>query len=613
MNATKRILAAGLMASAFAAPVIAQTLSSVDDARLHGAKSDSEWITFGRDYTNQRFASQTSIDRASVAHLAPVWIYQLATVGSTQMQPVVVGGVMYVSTPGNDVVAINAATGDEVWRYHHQAQGGTPRWPVVTTGGFTGPSGPSNRGVAVAYGRVFQTTDDARVIALDQNTGKLLWDKAVESFDPSALLPKGEKKPEVSFVLRAAPLIYDGNIIVGATGFEENQFDDNFVKPSLARGTDVGTDWITANLGRRGFLSALDAASGAESWRWYTTKEHGWEGDYAAGAPDNMPLHRDIKVEKAAAKLYKNAWASGSASPWMTPAFDPATGLIFVTTGNPAPGDVDMVRPGDNLYANSVVALDAKTGALRWYFQESPHGPYDATGQAVLIDADVNGRAVPAVLNCGKSGWCFVLDRASGKLLFRSDEVVPHQNTFAAWNSNMAPSSEGIFVAPGSSGGVGVSPVSYDASTGVVYVAGIHRPNVVKLVKLPNSKGGPELSKIVNTPVPIKDGWGTLTALDLKHRGKMLWQVKTTQPLVGGTLATAGGLVFTGEPNGHFNAYDTGTGNLLWTYQTGANVGAPPISYTVNGRQFIAVATGAAVGTGASRPGGAIMVFALPP
>jgi alcohol dehydrogenase (cytochrome c) len=573
--------------------------AAVDDQRLHAAKSDGDWITFGRDYSNQRFAPFREINRSNVARLAPAWTYQLGTVGSTQTHPLVVGGVMYVTMPGNDVAAINAATGAEMWRYSHTVRGNLPRVP-------------SNRGVAVAYGRVFEATDDARVIALDQATGKIIWDKAVLPFDPAALVLAGQKKPEIQFVMRAAPLVYDGMVIVGATGFEANRFDDDFVKASVAAGIDVGTAWINANLGRRGFLSALDARTGAEVWRWYTTKEDGWEGDYAATTPDGVPLNRNIAAEKAAAQLYKNAWAAGSNSTWMTPAFDSAANLIFVGTGNPAPGDVDLVRPGDNLYGNGVAALDAKTGVLRWFFQQAPHGQYDATGQAVLLDAKVGDRSIPAVLECGKVGWCFVVDRASGKLLFRTDEVVPHQNTYAVGNAGAPATPEGITVAPGGGGGaVTVSPVSYDPTSGIVYVAGRHDPSIQTLVNIPNVPGGPALFKLVSKPVPPSETWGTLTALNLTNGGRMLWQVKMPQPLVGGTLATAGGLVFTGEPNGRFSGYDATSGEALWEYQTGASVGAPPVSYMVNGRQFIAVATGAAPGPGPARSG-AIRVFALP-
>jgi alcohol dehydrogenase (cytochrome c) len=570
--------AAGILATAVAA---------------HAQSPSGDWPSFGRDNSNQRFAPFAAIDRGNVARLAPAWSYPLGTVGSAQTHPIVVGGVMYIGMAGNDVAALDAATGREIWRYRHAARHKLPQIP-------------SNRGVAVAGGRVFEATDDARVIALDQATGNVIWDKAVAPYDPSALLPAGAKKPEVDFQFRAAPLVLDGKVIVGSTGFEANRFDDDFVKSSIAAGVDVGKAWIDANLGRRAFLAALDAETGAEVWRWYTTKEDGWEGGFASATPDGMPLNRDLDAEKAAASLYKNAWAAGSNSTWMTPAYEPASGLIYIGTGNPAPGDVDLVRPGDNLYANGVAALEASTGKVRWFFQESPHGQYDATGQAVLFDATVDGRAVPAVLECGKSGWCFAIDRASGTLLFRSEEVVPHINPYAV------PSSEGVRVSPAGGGAVSVSPVSYDPGAGVAYVAARHAPVIQSRVSVPNVPGGPALFKTINKPVPAGETWGTLTALDMAKGGRVLWQVKTPQPLVGGTLATAGGLVFTGEPNGKFNAYDAATGAVLWSNETGAGVGAPPMSYVVNGRQFVAVATGRAAGEPPSRPDGAIRVFALP-
>jgi alcohol dehydrogenase (cytochrome c) len=510
-----------------------------------------------------------------------------------QTHPIVIGGIMYVGMAGNDVAALDAATGREIWRYRHAARHKLPQIP-------------SNRGVAVAGGRVFEATDDARVVALDQTTGKVIWDRAVLPYDPSALLPAGAKKPDIDFQFRAAPLVLDGKVIVGSTGFEANRFDDDFVKASITAGIDVGKAWIDANLGRRAFLAALDAETGIEVWRWYTTKEDGWEGGFAASTPDGMPLNRNLDAEKAAASLYKNAWAAGSNSTWMTPAYEPASGLIFIGTGNPAPGDVDLVRPGDNLYANGVAALDARTGSLQWFFQESPHGQYDATGQVVLFDATVDGRAVPAVLECGKSGWCFAIDRTSGKLLFRSEEVVPHINPYAV------PSAEGVRVSPAGGGAVSVSPVSYSPGAGVAYVAARHAPVTQTRVSVPNVPGGPALFKTIIKPVQAGETWGTLTALDMAKAGRVLWQVKTPQPLVGGTLATAGGLVFTGEPNGKFNAYDAATGAVLWSTEIGAGVGAPPMSYVVNGRQFVAVATGRPVGEAPTRPGGAIRVFALP-
>ena len=580
---------------------------TVDDARLHGVSAaDGDWMTFGRDYTNARFAPQTQIDRANVAKLAPAFVYQLGTLGATQTQPIVVGNMMYVTTPGNDVAAINAVTGDEVWRYRHKFD--KPVTPIV-----------SNRGAAVAYGMVFENTDDERILALDQSTGKVMWDVTMPTWDPSALLAPGQKKPEVRYKLKAPPFVTDGKLIVQTTSMEPPSPTNDEIKAAVAAGKDPTLAWINKYLGMRGFVAALDAKTGKEVWRWYATKEpdskgKGAEGDFVAKTPDGMPLNRDIKGEKATAAYYKNAWASFGASPWMPPAFDPALGLIYVSTGNPNPGDIPSMRPGDNLYSNGVAALDAKTGALKWFLQEDPHGQYDATAQPVLIDTMVGAKKVAAVVQCGKSGWCYVMDRASGKLLYRSDEVAPHQNTHDAWNPSMTAAADGILMSPSDAGAVGVSPVSYDAGAGVLYVGTIHMAVTKTLVKFDNIKGAPPIYKIENKPRPRAESYGILTALDLKNGGKTLWTAKTPQPLVGGTLATGGGLVFVGEANGHFTAFDSSSGKSLWSYQTGAYVGAPPISYSVGGKQYVAVATGAPANGNnyGGKGGGAIVVFALP-
>ena len=200
MRSGPSIIAMFCAALCAAAPIAAQAQDrgAVDDQRLLAAAKadDGDWITFGRDFSNQRFAPLQGIDRSNVARLAPAWVYPLGTVGSAQTHPLVVGGVMYVGMAGNDVAAIDATTGSEIWRYHHAPRVALPRIP-------------SNRGVAVAYGRVFEATDDARVIALDQATGKIVWDKVVQPFDPSSPVPSGNSKPDLGFLMRAAPLVYD--------------------------------------------------------------------------------------------------------------------------------------------------------------------------------------------------------------------------------------------------------------------------------------------------------------------------------------------------------------------------------------------------------------------
>ena len=262
----------------------------VDDQRLLGAsdQTDADWIMFGQDYRNQRFSSLTGIDRTTVERLQPAWIYQTGTVGSHQTEPLVVDGVMYFTTPTCDVIAVDASTGDEVWRYRHR---------------YTSPrAGASNRGAAVAYGKVYEATDDHRVIALDQNTGAVVFDKLVPGFEPSPSLgqPGLPLPTKIDFAFRAPPLIYHGNVIVSAAFFSGSpSVDDAYVQEKLQAGEDVGLAVIQDSLGRRGFVAALDAETGVERWRFYTTREDGWEGNYVATAPDGTPLNRDIDSEKA--------------------------------------------------------------------------------------------------------------------------------------------------------------------------------------------------------------------------------------------------------------------------------------------------------------------------
>ena len=582
-----------------------ETRGLVDDQRLSAAndQTDANWITFGQDYRNQRFSSLTGIDRNNVARLAPVWIYQSGIVGSHQTHPLVVDGVMLFTTPACDVVAVNAATGEELWRYRHT---------------FTSPrTGASNRGAAVAYGKVYEATDDHRIIALEQSTGKVVFDKLVPGFVPPASLGQpGKPMPtNVDFTFRAPPLVYRGMVIVTAAAFSGGaSLTDAYVQAKLQAGEDVGLALIQDNLGRRGFVAALDAETGDERWRFYTTKEDGWEGNFVATAPDGSSLNRDIAAERAVADAYRNAWAAGGSVGHFTPAVDAASGLLFIGTANPSDAALPLARPGDNLYSNGIVALEAETGALRWFFQAVPHGGnHDVISQVTLFDAVVDGRSVAAAGAGSKTGFYYVVDRATGQFLYQSDAIVPQMNLFAP------PTQAGMPVAPGEAGGVSVSPTSFDPNTGYVYVAAINRANNQVAVPLPAAQGRPAMSYIRSTAVPLSQASGTLTAIDTRNRGQIVWQVETPQPLVGGALATAGGVVFIGEANGHLDAFDARTGARLWSFQTGANVGASAMSYAVDGRQYVAVATGAAappegaaIAPGALRPGGALFAFALP-
>ena len=330
---------ASIGTAAFPQATLAQTAKPIDDARLLAAGGDADnWLTFGHDYTNQRFSALKQVDRTNVGKLAPAWIYQLGTTASTQMQPLVADGVMYFPAPNDDIVAVKADTGEEIWRYRHKFT--TPR------------AAPGSRGIALGYGMVFEGTDDKRVIAVDQATGKLLWDHEVKGFDPATvpgLVQHGAKVGPVNFSFRYPAEVYDGMVIVSTTlnsGPIGNIAD--FIK-NEKDGADIGTDYLQANLGVRGFTVALDAKTGNEVWRFYTSPDRDWEGSYGTVAANGTKLvDRDVAAEKAMAVFYTAGWAAnGTAVAW-APAIDPALGLLYLPTGNPGI-PFDLLRPGDNL------------------------------------------------------------------------------------------------------------------------------------------------------------------------------------------------------------------------------------------------------------------------
>ena len=265
----------------------------------------------------------------------------------------------------------------------------------------------------------------------------------------------------------------------------------------------------------------------------------------------------------------------------------------------------DVTRPGDNLYTVSLVALEIESGKLRWYYQQVPHDMWglDVASPPVLFDTPIDGKSVPAIGQASKTGWFYVLDRRSGKLLYKSEAFVPQHNQFKR------PTPEGIDIAPGAGGGANWSPVSYDARTGLLYVAALHMPTRYTVREIAATAEKPAVHYTMLEPVN-GPRWGTLTALDTRASGKIRWQVKTADPLIGGVLATAGGVVFTGEGNGDFSAFHAENGERLWQFNCGAGVNAPAVSYEIDGTQYVAVAAGGSAIFG-YRQGEAVIGFAL--
>lgn len=559
---------------------------------------ETPWPAFGHDPSNRNFSDLTQVNRDTVGRLRPAWIFQTGITGYFQAQPVMVDGTLYVSTTQNNVAALDARTGKPLWTYTHK-----PRTEKIF-----GP--PSNRGLAVSGGLVFEATMDGRLIALDAKTGRIVWDKEAvrpedgESETASGLAATLGGKPvqgSSRLGFKMPPLVADGLVIVGVTGAGYGLHIEDEAG-GLDGGSVVG---IEGGYGRRGWLAAYDAKTGEERWRWYVTPSEGWEGGFVEKTADGTPLHRDIAAEKAAAHANRDAWRVGGGSLWMTPAYDPGLGLIFLGTGNPAPQNFGLSRPGDNLYTMCLVALDVKSGTLRWYYQQVPHDEwgYDVAAPPFLLDMPGGAKAVASA---SKTGWIYVHDRATGTLIERSAPLIEQKNLFAP------PTAQGTVVAPGPLGAVSWPPSAYDGRRAYVQVR--HGATAYTVKTVPAAAERPEIRYTETGEAKGEPSYSTLTAVDLVNGGTIAWSVRSASRLSGGTLATAGGLVFSGEEDGHFDAHDAGDGRLLWRFQCGAGISGPAMTYALDGKQYLAVAAGGASFTKASGfgTGDALLVFALP-
>ncbi|MBN46350.1 MULTISPECIES: pyrroloquinoline quinone-dependent dehydrogenase [unclassified Methylophaga] len=542
--------------------------------------AEHEWPVYGGNDLHQRHSKLVQINKSNVTGLVEAWEFDTGINDTFQATPVVQDGVMYVSLPFNDVVALDAGNGKQLWRYQHDLD---KDYPICC--------GSANRGVAVANGMVFTGTIDARLIALDAKTGKKRWDhqvigentgirEDVSKLDDTEL---GSVSGTSGAGINMAPMIYQDTVIIGITGVGYGLHLDATDSDSPL-GTVVG---IAGKFGRRGFMAGYDIHTGEQKWQFDTIKSENWEGNFVTKTADGIELPRDIAKEKAAMKEHADAWRYGGASAWSTPVIDPYTGILHFGTGNPSPQMEGSSRPGDNLYSSSLLALDAKSGDYRWHYQQVPHDSwgYDVASPPVLFDITIKGQPVPAIGQAGKTGWFYVHDRRNGKFLYKSDAFVPQKNMFSL------PSAEGTIIYPGVMGGANWSPVSVDARRRLVFIAGIHWPVEYKLHQQAAAEGKEAVRYSSMSPLNTPEKHGLLTAIDLDD-GKIVWQVKTENPLIGGVLSTASGLVFTGEGSGELMAFDADSGDKRWSAKTEAGVNAPPISYSIDGKQHIAVAVG---------------------
>ena len=529
-------------------------MGTVTQDMMNRAGSDANnFLHTNGNYAQTRYYPASQINTSNVKNLRPAWIFQTEIVESMETSPLVINGVMYITTSFNHVYALDAATGSQIWHYKHKMG------PITTY-----CCGPNNRGVAAYGDKVFMGTLDARLIALDAKTGKKVWDTQIAD-------------PELGYSETMAPTAVNGKILIGTNGGE---------------------------YGIRGFVKAYDANSGRLLWTFHTTPEKS-VGVWAKNDATGRDMHRDIAAEKAALKKLGDPYKTVGGGVWQNPAVDLETNRIYFVAGNPSPDLDGSIRPGDNLYTNSLISVNLDTGKYVCHFQYIAHDVWDldAVSPPILTNVkDKNGKTVKGVLHGGKTGHVYVHKADDCSLIRFSEAMVPQENMW------VLPTKDGKRMLPGANGGVEWSPMTVDANLGLVYAINLHQPMTYHVESTPYPGGKLWLGGAFKV-IASEEQWGNVTAVDY-NTGKIRWKAKTQQPMIGGILATAGGLAFTGEGNGLFKAYDSATGNVLWQFQAGAGVNAPPSSYTVNGKQYIVVGAGGNVQLNFKR-GNNIIAFTL--
>src|SRR5262252_4422500 len=386
------------------------TYTNVTQQMLDGAANDgNNFLHTNGDYTQKRFSPNTQVTTGNVARLRPAWIFQTEVRESLETSPIIVNGVMYVTTSFSHVYALHAQTGEEYWHYKH------PLGPITTY-----CCGPNNRGVAVFEDKVYLATLDGKLVALDAKTGKVVWQSTIAD-------------PELGYSETMAPTVVKGKVLVGTNGGE---------------------------YGIRGFVKAYDAKDGKLLWTFYTIPENS-VGVWAEKDATGRDMHRDIAAEKAQLAKTGDPYKTLGGGVWQNPAVDLATNRIYFMVGNPSPDLDGSLRPGDNLYTDSLVSVDLDTGKYVCHFQYIAHDVWDldAVSPAVLVDVkDKSGKVVPGVIHAGKTGHVYVHDRKDCSLIRFSEAMVPQENMWTL------PTKDGARMLPGANGGVEWSPMTVNPS-----------------------------------------------------------------------------------------------------------------------------------------------------
>ena len=535
--AVAAVIASGLLANSTREQAPADStvtaIMNVTLADLSAAPPDANWPSYNGDYTGRRYSKLDQITPANVSQLRAQWVFHVRNSDSLEVTPVVVNGVMFV-TAANDAYALDAQTGRTIWRASRP----------ITEGLIDDASQHHNRGVGVWGPRVYMNTDSAHLLCLHARSGNLLWDVAYADWSKN-------------YGATSAPLVVKGKVIVGTSGGDD---------------------------GARGFVAAYDAISGKLAWRFWTIPGPGefgsesWPGD---------------------------SYLRGGGTTWMPGTYDPELNTLYWGTSNPSPDFSGETRPGDDLYTSSVVALDPDTGKLKWHFQFTPHDlyDYDATETAVLVDAAYKGKPRKLLVEANRNGFVYVLDRVTGEFLSATRFVeklnwakgIDEKGRPILDEKSAKPTPQGSLVCPGFSGATNWFSPSYNPETHSLYFMALEACSVYSSGAQKFKEGETYYATGVRR-APGEHGQKILLAYDL-DTSAFVWRYPQVsgRGSGAGTMTTASGLVFFGDNSESFEAVDARSGKPLWHFNTGQSLHASPMSYAVNGKQYVAIAAGSDV------------------
>jgi alcohol dehydrogenase (cytochrome c) len=543
-------LLATLMACGFATGAVQAVVTQqmIDN----DATETKEVLSWGMGTQGQRFSPLKQVNTQSVKRLVPAWSFSFG--GEKQRgqesQPVIHNGKMFVTGSYSRIFALDIKTGAKLWKYEHRLpEGIMPCCDVI------------NRGAALFDNLVIFMTLDAQIVALDQNTGDVVWKEKIEDYASGASAS-------------AAPLVAGGLLLTGISGGE---------------------------FGVVGRVEARDPKTGQLVWTRPTVEGHmGYKYDKDGNKAENG-------ISGTLNKTWSgDQWKTGGATTWLGGTFDKTTGLAYFGTGNPAPWNSHL-RPGDNLFSCSTVAIDIKTGQIKWSYQNTPNDAWDFDGANEFVTFDMDGKRVGG--KADRNGFFYVNDAATGKLLnafpfikkitwATGIDLKTGRPNFVAENRAGDPTAsadhlkgKSVFTAPSFLGGKNQMPMAYSPATKLFYVPSNEWGMDIWNEPVTYKKGAAYMGAGFTIKVPGDGPIGALRAVDPKS-GKIVWEVPNNAPLWGGVLTTAGNLVFWGTPEGFLKAADATTGKVVWEFQTGSGVVAPPVTYDIDGEQYVAVVSG---------------------